>query len=534
MGSVSTYRSGEADAGSVVRETAPNKLNGSGNSKPRFSSSVSKKRKRKRRILIKRRLTNKATGREVRKRIPDETLKGDVAASILAALTFDKKLAKRIATKIRPRHFDNEFERAVFDRALRFYREFGKPAGDYIADLFEKELKSSNKSRVRIYTDLLHDIKDLSETLNRKFVLSQLNKFVAYQVLRHSITVAAERLGAGDLDAARDELKFGIKAADSGQQGLLNRIRELGDFRDLSFAPVEDALGPAFQWPAIVQISGSRGDGKTWLALYVGLALACGIDLFGWACNRRYKVLFIDGELPPWTLQERIEAVCEDLGSKPKSGWFNVYSTNESDSGIRLNLTDRKQVDEIVEVCSRFDVVIFDNIFSLSSGGDKNAAETFEPLNEISIRLRGLNTLVIRVAHLGKDKSKGAFGSSVQEAPLDVALELKRTSSDTFHCNDVIRVTCTKSRNYPLGEIRPIDLEFCTNRKGRFHIEHSSAATGKAKSMVPDIVDLMQAGKWKGIRKKSFGDKYGASRFTVRRAAKYAEQSLQGEGLFND
>ena len=52
--------------------------------------------------------------------------------------------------------------------------------------------------------------------------------------------------------------------------------------------------------------------------------------------------------------------------------------------------------------------------------------------------------------------------------------------------------------------------------------------------MVPDIVDLMQTGKWKEIRKKSFGEKYGASRFTVRRAAKYAEQFLQGEGLFND
>ena len=513
--------------------TVPN-TNGAGDAVPRWATSKSKGSKRKRRTLTKKRLTDKATGRKVRKRIADESLKGDAAANILAAMTFDKKLAKRIATKIRPRHFDNEFERTIFERGLRFYRKYGEPAGNHIADLLEKELGSSNKSRVKIYTELVFDIKDLSETLNRKFVLSQLDTFVANQVLRQSITVAAERLGAGDLDGARDELKFGVKASDSGQQGLLNRIRELGDFRDLTFAPVEDALGPAFQWPAIVQISASRGDGKTWLVLYVGLALACGINLFGWACNRRYKVLFIDGELPPWTLQERIEAVCEDLGSKPKSGWFNVYSTNESDTGVRLNLTDRKQVDEIVEVCSRFDVVIFDNIFSLSSGGDKNAAETFEPLNEISMRLRGLNTLVIRVAHLGKDKSKGAFGSSVQEAPLDVALELKRTSSDTFHVNDVFRVTCTKSRNHPLSEIRPIDLEFCTDRKGRFHIEYSSAATGKAKLMVPVIVNLMRAGEWKKTDQTSFGKNYGAHRSTVRLAAIDAKEIFQEERLFND
>lgn len=333
--------------------------------------------------------------------------------------------------------------------------------------------------------------------------------------------------------AVRNRLRKAKKARPE-YAGPLAVIHTWNEFRSREFPPVEDAMGVVLQWPGITQIAGFRGDGKTWLILYLCVALACGVDVFGWACKRAYKVLIVDGELPPWTLQERIEAVIADLGVEPAPGMLNVFSTYDSDSGTLINLTDPSQTQDLYERCSQFEVVCFDNFSALSSGVDPNAAESHEPFNTLSMRLRGAGLAVIRVVHLGKDKSRGARGSSRQEDPLDFGLVLERQTLSTFHGNDVIRITCNKTRHHSMNEFKPIDLEFSQDKNGRFKIDHELVYKSKTDALVPVITELMEAGEWEDVQREGFADKHGVNRTTVYRAGKKAKGRIEQKGLLHE
>ena len=183
--------------------------------------------------------------------------------------------------------------------------------------------------------------------------------------------------------------------------------------------------------------------------------------------------------------------------------------------------------------CLDYEVVGFDNFSSLSFGADQNSSETYEPFNQLCMRLRGEGLSVIRVTHLGKDKKRGARGSSRQEDPLDVALTLERQSSGLFHEAKPIRVTCNKMRHHSLSDFKPIDLEFTKDRKGRFTIKHDKAFASKAEALVPVIVELMRSGEWKKTAKALFAEQHGVERTTVHRAGKLAKEELIQGGLID-
>jgi len=54
------------------------------------------------------------------------------------------------------------------------------------------------------------------------------------------------------------------------------------------------------------QIFGATGSGKTLFALAKASYIAAGKDFIGWPCKRPRRVLYLDGELPEKTLQNRL------------------------------------------------------------------------------------------------------------------------------------------------------------------------------------------------------------------------------------
>ena len=99
---------------------------------------------------------------------------------------------KKIISSVPTDLFNNQVYRTVAERAIVYFKEYGKAPGDHLPDLLEEFLDSPKRSDVRMYTDALHDIHGLSEGINAAFVLDCLQEFVRQQSLRQSITFAAE------------------------------------------------------------------------------------------------------------------------------------------------------------------------------------------------------------------------------------------------------------------------------------------------------------------------------------------------------
>ena len=76
-----------------------------------------------------------------------------------------------------------------------------------------------------------------------------------------------------------------------------------------------------------------RGVGKSWLSLSIGLAVAGGASLLRWSAPRQRNVLYIDGEMPLVSLQERLKAISFGFSDNiPNDGlqfWQPTKSTAE-------------------------------------------------------------------------------------------------------------------------------------------------------------------------------------------------------------
>jgi hypothetical protein len=460
---------------------------------------------------------------------------GALQENILTLIVYDTEAVPVVLAAVDISLFESSVYRNIADKAVGYFRKYKKAPADHIADLLEPYLNSTKRSDVRLYRDALHDMHGVYPGLNRQYVLDQLQEFVDRQVCIQAITRAAENARAGDVQGIKAELLKDLERVGQDHSGgLLEGIRPWCDFRKLTFAPVEDALFPILQKPGITQIAACRGDGKTWVGLNMFVGLGSGTDVFGLPCKRPYRCLFHDGELPPWTLQERIEAVIADQGARPKRDMLHVLSAYGNDTTKPINLADPQQTDALVERFSQFEIVFLDNLSALTYGVDLNDAQAWEAINAVSMRCRGNGTSIVRIQHLGKDKSKGGRGSSRQEDPLDVSLVLERQPQDTFHADEVIRITCNKMRNHSMSEFKPIDLQFSKDRKGRIQIAHDHAFHNRTDELAVDIMELMKTREWKKTNKTAFAVKHGIARSTLYLAISKAEETLREQDKETD
>ena len=143
--------------------------------------------------------------------LPPNKFSGALQENILTLLCFDTEACPIILASVDTSLFESGVYRTIADRSIEYFRKYKKAPGDHLPDLIEDFLSSKKRSQARMYSDALHDLRDLSEGINRKFVLDEIHKFVRQQSLRQSITIAAEQLQQGNSDAAERELLEGLK-----------------------------------------------------------------------------------------------------------------------------------------------------------------------------------------------------------------------------------------------------------------------------------------------------------------------------------
>jgi hypothetical protein len=189
----------------------------------------------------------------------------------------------------------------------------------------------------------------------------------------------------------------------------------------------EHLVEPFLVEGGLFMVYAERGLGKTWFALQLSIKLATGENFFGFRVRRRCRVLYIDGEMSLAELQERIYALhgdgAENLMLLPSERLFLEDRP--------LNISGPEDQKRILDVIAKLeredlgpDLIVFDNLSSLSGGMDENDNTALDGLLRWLVFIKHGGTAVMLVHHAGK--SGAQRGASRREDLLDTSIQLAK------------------------------------------------------------------------------------------------------------
>ena len=196
----------------------------------------------------------------------------------------------------------------------------------------------------------------------------------------------------------------------------------INDFLNLDIPPREMLLAPILPERSLAMLYAPRGLGKSWLALSIGLATATGASLLRWSAPRQRNVLYVDGEMPLVSLQERLKAISAGFGHDILNDAFRILAADQVEGGINLSSGDgQRSLDPLLQ---NVDLLILDNLSTLASTTSESASDGWVPIQNWLLKLRRQGVSVLLVHHAGTNGRQR--GTSRREDALDTVIALRR------------------------------------------------------------------------------------------------------------
>jgi len=298
-------------------------------------------------------------------------------------------------------------------------------------------------------------------------------------------------------------------AADSSRL----RPHNLESFLSLSIKPREMILDPIIPEKGLAMLYAARGTGKTLVALGIGFAVATGTRVLKWSAPKPHRVLLIDGEMPAAALQERLMAL---IASAPNTELdpenLKILSADLIEVGGIGNLASPNVQDELEQWLDGIDLLILDNLSSLTAVIRDNDAESWGPIQEwlLKLRRRGLSVLIVH--HAGKGGQQR--GTSRREDVLDTSISLRRPVDYSPTEGARFEVHLEKARGVHGNAAKPFEAKLET--KGDAAVwtirELDDANRARVQALLDD-----------GLSVRDIADETGIPRSTVHRIKKAIE-----------
>jgi len=186
----------------------------------------------------------------------------------------------------------------------------------------------------------------------------------------------------------------------------------------------EYAIEPILPRPGLVMVYAPRGAGKTFLALSLSYAIACGAPFLKWRAPGPLRVLHVDGEMPVAMLQERLAAIATGAGISPPSGDHLTFAIGDIEESGLPNIASAAGQASITKAAAQADVIVLDNLSTLATGLRENEADDWGAFQNWLLALRRAGKLVVLVHHAGKAGQQR--GTSRREDALDTVIALRR------------------------------------------------------------------------------------------------------------
>jgi putative DNA primase/helicase len=266
--------------------------------------------------------------------------------------------------------------------------------------------------------------------------------------------------------------------------------------------PREMLLDPILPEQGLAMLYSYRGVGKTYLALGIAAAVASGTRFLRWTAPRPRQVLYVDGELPAKTLQERLAIIVAGIDEgEPASEALKIITPDFQDRPIPDLATAQGQ--RLLEPhLAGMDLLVLDNLSALCRHGNENEGEDWLPVQEWALGLRRRGMSVLFVHHAGKNKSQR--GTSRREDLLDTVITLKHPAnynpSEGLRCE----VHFEKTRSMLGDAAKPCEVRLESGLDGRAvwtwrEVEHAkaeeAAALFAARMSVRDVAEELGISK---------------------------------------
>ena len=270
--------------------------------------------------------------------------------------------------------------------------------------------------------------------------------------------------------------------------------------------PRQMLLDPVLPEQGLVMLYAYRGIGKTYIALGIAAAVSSGGMFLRWAAPKPRRVLYVDGELPASTLQERVGMVLEGVDStKRESGDFQLI-TPDLQERLMPDLATVEGQRLLEPRLADVDLVVLDNLSALCRCGSENDGEDWAPVQEWTLGLRRRGKSVLLIHHAGKNKTQR--GTSRREDLLDTVITLKHPSdynpSEGLRCE----VHFEKTRSMLSQAAKPFEVKLETGQDGRAvwtcrDLEHVKAE--QAAELFSAGMSVRDAAEELGISKSAAG-----------------------------
>ena len=232
---------------------------------------------------------------------------------------------------------------------------------------------------------------------------------------------------------------------------------DIGAFLALKIPPREMILTPFLPSQGLVMLFAARGIGKTHLSLGIGYAVASGGTFLRWTAPKARRVLFIDGEMPATTMQERLAAIVAGSDKEPSDpSYLRIITPDRQEAGIPDLSTSGGQA-SVEAVLGHTELLILDNLSSLFRSGRENEAEGWVPVQAwlLSLRRRGISVLFVH--HAGKQGRQR--GTSYREDVLDTIVSLRHPGDYQASEGARFEVHYEKSRGFTGNDALPFEAQ---------------------------------------------------------------------------
>lgn len=200
--------------------------------------------------------------------------------------------------------------------------------------------------------------------------------------------------------------------------------KSLLHIRTITELAAADDVGPGYvikgllQRASYAEIYGAPGEGKTFISLDVAYCVAAGLP---WMTRKVHAgpVLYLAYE-GQGGLRKRARALEKKYGKKEPPLYVISASYNLREISGRHALRD-----DMAKLPAKPVLVVIDTFARALMGGDENSAQDVGAFNSaVAALIQATGACVMIVHHSGKDKSKGARGSSALLGAIDTDIEV--------------------------------------------------------------------------------------------------------------
>ena len=282
----------------------------------------------------------------------------------------------------------------------------------------------------------------------------------------------------------------------------------------LSTLPERDyLLHPVIPEQGIVMLVAKRGIGKTFTALHMSLSVAGGLSLFNWHAPKARRVLYVDGEMPAISMQERLAALATGMAAPPHAMQNFSIITPDIQSRPMPDLATTYGQQALEPFLAGVDLLVLDNLATLCRTGKENESQSWTPMQTWLLDLRRRGMAVLLVHHAGK--SGDQRGTSAREDIMDTVISLRRPTT------------------YSVPEVARFDVHLTTARGivGEDAMPFEVHLRSEGNQLIWDVNELVnvQAEQLKQLLAEGFSirdcaDEMGVSKSVVHRLKKKLEE----------